>query len=151
MITGPSFQNIQWRTYIGTSYGFAIVFYTERLNVQVFASLNALIVPCVYFFFPGKPPHACTIIGWTMGYRRNSWKVIGRWVACGYYDIWVVDVPYTEDMNVIFALAYNEGISPVEVSLRKDIPLSGSPEAVMILDPDPRGDKSSSREGQERK
>lgn len=37
------------------------------------------------------------------------------------------------DMDVIFALAYNEGVSPVEVSLRKDIPLVGSVEANRIL------------------
>lgn len=37
------------------------------------------------------------------------------------------------DMDVIFALAYNEGISPVGVSLRKDIPLAGSVEANRIL------------------
>jgi hypothetical protein len=37
------------------------------------------------------------------------------------------------DMDVVFALAYNEGVSPVEVSLRKDIPLAGSPEADRIL------------------
>lgn len=36
-------------------------------------------------------------------------------------------------MDVIFALAYNEGISPVAVSLRKDIPLAGSAEADRIL------------------
>jgi len=36
-------------------------------------------------------------------------------------------------MDVIFALAYNEGVSPVQVSLRKDIPLAGSPEADSIL------------------
>lgn len=36
-------------------------------------------------------------------------------------------------MDVIFALAYNEGVSPVQVSLRKDIPLAGSPEADRIL------------------
>ena len=36
-------------------------------------------------------------------------------------------------MDVIFALAYNEGVSPVQVSLRKDIPLAGSPEANRIL------------------
>ncbi|KAF9230631.1 general substrate transporter [Melanogaster broomeanus] len=36
-------------------------------------------------------------------------------------------------MDIIFALAYNEGISPVEVSLRKDIPLAGSLEADRIL------------------
>ncbi|KAI0921362.1 hypothetical protein AcW1_004642 [Taiwanofungus camphoratus] len=38
-----------------------------------------------------------------------------------------------EDMDVIFALAYNEGVSPVAVSLRKDVPLAGSPEADEIL------------------
>ena len=35
MVTGPSFNQIDWGTYI------------------VFAALNALIVPVVYFFFPG--------------------------------------------------------------------------------------------------
>ena len=38
-----------------------------------------------------------------------------------------------EDMDVVFALAYNEGISPVKVSLRKDVPLAGTPEADAIL------------------
>ena len=38
-----------------------------------------------------------------------------------------------EDMDVVFALAYNEGISPVKVSLRKDVPLAGTPEADEIL------------------
>ena len=37
------------------------------------------------------------------------------------------------DMDVIFALAYNEGVSPVGVSLRKDIPPAGSAEANRIL------------------
>ena len=37
------------------------------------------------------------------------------------------------DMDVIFALAYNEGVSPVGVSLRKDIPPAGSVEANRIL------------------
>ena len=36
-------------------------------------------------------------------------------------------------MDVVFALAYNEGKSPVAVSLRKDVPLAGSPEAEIIL------------------
>lgn len=34
MVTGPSFNNIGWKTYI------------------VFAALNAFIIPVVYFFFP---------------------------------------------------------------------------------------------------
>ncbi|EPQ59314.1 sugar transporter [Gloeophyllum trabeum ATCC 11539] len=38
-----------------------------------------------------------------------------------------------EDMDVVFALAYREGVSPVKVSLRKDVPLAGSPEADEIL------------------
>ncbi|KAG2742042.1 general substrate transporter [Suillus brevipes Sb2] len=79
MVTGPSFNNISWGTYI------------------VFAALNAFIIPVVYFFFP---------------------ETAGRSL---------------EDMDVVFALAYNEGVSPVAVSLRKDIPLAGSPEADRIL------------------
>ncbi|TFK43653.1 general substrate transporter [Crucibulum laeve] len=88
MVTGPSFENISWKTYI------------------VFASLNAIIIPAVYFFFP---------------------ETAGRSL---------------EDMDVIFALAYEEGVSPVAVSLRKDVPVAGSPEADIIL-----GLKSSSSEG----
>ncbi|KAG8220378.1 general substrate transporter [Butyriboletus roseoflavus] len=42
-----------------------------------------------------------------------------------------------EDLDVVFALAYNEGLDPVKVSLRKDIPLAGSPEADEILGVDP--------------
>ncbi|KAG8216402.1 general substrate transporter [Butyriboletus roseoflavus] len=53
MVTGPSFNNISWGTYI------------------VFAALNAFIIPVVYFFFP---------------------ETAGRSL---------------EDMDVIFALAYN--------------------------------------------
>ncbi|KAH7924025.1 general substrate transporter [Leucogyrophana mollusca] len=79
MITGPSFNNISWGTYI------------------VFAALNACALPVIYFFFP---------------------ETAGRSL---------------EDMDVVFALAYNEGVSPVEVSLRKDVPLAGSPEADRIL------------------
>lgn len=36
-------------------------------------------------------------------------------------------------MDVVFALAYNEGVSPVQVSLRKDVPPAGSAEADEIL------------------
>ncbi|KAK0468428.1 general substrate transporter [Desarmillaria tabescens] len=79
MIVGPSFENINWGTYV------------------VFASLNAMIVPIVYLFFP---------------------ETAGRSL---------------EDMDVIFAIAYNEKVSPVAVSLRKDIPAAGTPEADRIL------------------
>ncbi|KAI0736145.1 general substrate transporter [Fomitopsis betulina] len=79
MITGPAFNNIGWKTYV------------------VFASLNAFIIPIVYFFFP---------------------ETAGRSL---------------EDMDVIFALAYNENVSPVAVSLRKDVPAAGTPEADEIL------------------
>ncbi|KAG1766717.1 general substrate transporter [Suillus placidus] len=79
MVTGPSFNNISWGTYI------------------VFAALNAFIIPVVYFFFP---------------------ETAGRSL---------------EDMDVVFAMAYNEGVSPVAVSLRRDVPPAGSPEADRIL------------------
>ena len=36
-------------------------------------------------------------------------------------------------MGVVFALVYSEGVSPVKVSLRDNIPLAGSPEADKIL------------------
>lgn len=36
-------------------------------------------------------------------------------------------------MDVVFALAYNEGVSSVTVSLRTDIPSAGTPEADEIL------------------
>lgn len=36
-------------------------------------------------------------------------------------------------MDVVFALAHNEGVSPVGVSLRKDVPQAGSKEADRIL------------------
>jgi len=36
-------------------------------------------------------------------------------------------------MDVIFALAHQERVSPVAVSLRKDIPPAGTPEADRIL------------------
>ena len=63
----------------------------------MFASLNAFIIPVVYFFFP---------------------ETSGRSL---------------EDMDVVFALAHNEGVSPVKVSLRDNVPLAGSPEADKIL------------------
>lgn len=54
MVTGPSFQNILWGTYIGKNTK-----YFHRLQVTkspetrlVFACLNAFIIPIVYFFFP---------------------------------------------------------------------------------------------------
>ncbi|KAF9058050.1 general substrate transporter [Panaeolus papilionaceus] len=80
MITGPAFQNIQWRTYI------------------VFAACNFAIIPAVYFFFP---------------------ETAGRSL---------------EDMDVIFAIAHKEGVSPVKVSFRKDLPEAGSIEAQRILE-----------------
>jgi len=36
-------------------------------------------------------------------------------------------------MDVIFALAHIEGVSPVSVSLREDVPTAGSTEANRIL------------------
>ncbi|KAG9311786.1 general substrate transporter [Chiua virens] len=97
MVTGPSFNNISWRTYIGMSSFVYLCMRDGLTPLVVFAALNAFIIPIVYVFFP---------------------ETAGRSL---------------EDMDVIFALAYNEGVSPVAVSLRKDIPAAGSPEADRIL------------------
>lgn len=50
MVTGPSFNNISWGTYIGTlDVPLCVMGLTP---VAVFAALNAFIVPIVYLFFP---------------------------------------------------------------------------------------------------
>lgn len=54
------------------------------------------------------------------------------------------------DMDVVFALAYKEGVSPVAVSLRKDVPLAGSPEADEILGLQPRARRQSTIEEDEK-
>ena len=101
MVTGPAFNNISWRTYIGQSpfqvCCRSMLMLTRCACCTVFAALNALLIPVVYLFFP---------------------ETAGRSL---------------EDMDIIFALAYNEGVSPVKVSLRKDVPPAGSPEADEIL------------------
>ncbi|THU94494.1 hypothetical protein K435DRAFT_779368 [Dendrothele bispora CBS 962.96] len=51
-----------------------------------------------------------------------------------------------EDMEIIFALAYKENFPPVKVSLRKNIPAAGTPEAEAILgfkSPNPSDSSSS--------
>lgn len=83
----------------------------------MFAALNALLIPVVYLFFPetagrsleGASKRACNLKSGIL--TTNALK----------------------DMDVIFALAYKEGVSPVKVSLRKDIPSAGTPEADEIL------------------
>ena len=52
-----------------------------------------------------------------------------------------------EDMDVVFAVAYNEKVSPVKVSLRKDLPPAGSPEADEILGITSSGASAVSRNG----
>lgn len=44
-----------------------------------------------------------------------------------------ISLTFCVDMDVVFALAYKEGVSPVAVSLRKDVPEAGTPEADEIL------------------
>jgi len=54
-----------------------------------------------------------------------------------------------EDIDVIFALAHSEGVSPVWVSLRKDIPLTESEEADRILGVEPDSRSSVDDSGSE--
>lgn len=105
-----------------------------------------MIIPAVYFFFPGKVNLAYAALSYVYSCCdfRNGWKITGR------YDIFPVRRHlanhFLTDMDVIFALAYNEGVSPVAVSLRKDIPLAGSPEANIILGVDSASESNSKSE-----
>ena len=69
MVTGPSFNNISWGTYIGALLSLTFLDRSPFMLIRtgiVFASLNALIIPIVYLFFPetagrsleGTFPHA---------------------------------------------------------------------------------------------
>ena len=82
----------------------------------MFACLNAFIIPIVYFFFPETAV-------------RSLEGMIVSLLSC----FCTADSRTLTDMDVVFALAYNEGVSPVEVSLRKDVPPAGSAEADEIL------------------
>lgn len=50
-------------------------------------------------------------------------------------------------MDVIFALAYREKISPVKIAFRKDIPEAGTPEADAILGLSGDDSESGSKDG----
>ncbi|OCH90720.1 general substrate transporter [Obba rivulosa] len=73
-------------------------------------------------------------------FNNISW---GTYIVFAALNAFIIPVVYfcfpetagrsLEDMDVVFALAYHEGVSPVAVSLRKDVPPAGSPEADAIL------------------
>ncbi|KAH0826914.1 general substrate transporter [Lanmaoa asiatica] len=105
MITGPAFAEISWGTYM-------------------FAVLNAAAVPVIYFFMPETAGRS--LEGKLRSSSGTSHPAV-RFVA-----IFSFCCPHT-DMDVIFAIAHKEGKSPVQVSLRKDLPAAGSPEADRIL------------------
>ncbi|KAJ3736502.1 general substrate transporter [Lentinula guzmanii] len=73
-------------------------------------------------------------------FQNISW---GTYIVFAALNAFIVPIVYfffpetagrsLEDMDVVFALAYLEKVSPVAVSLRKDIPPAGSPEAERIL------------------
>lgn len=119
MITGPAFANINWGTYISM---YDLCGETRRCShhcALVFAAFNAAIIPITYLFFP---------------------ETAGRSLEGALLHLNSTRLPINEvllhpfaDMDVVFALAYNEGVSPVGVSLRKDVPLAGTPEADEIL------------------
>ncbi|KAJ3973868.1 general substrate transporter [Lentinula raphanica] len=73
-------------------------------------------------------------------FQNISW---GTYIVFAALNAFIVPIVYfffpetagrsLEDMDVVFALAYLEKVSPVTVSLRKDVPSAGSPEAERIL------------------
>ena len=86
----------------------------------MFAGLNAFIIPVVYLFFPE-----------TAGRSLEGKVALFRWL--GPLVLICLVLLIVADMDVVFALAHNERVSPVKVSLREDVPPAVTPEADEIL------------------
>lgn len=126
MVTGPSFQNIGFYTYVG-EYTIPVRFGLGGCSVihnnfsTVFAALNAFIIPIVYFFFPE-----------TAG--RSLEGAFRHFSVTALFGYMMTDSGVSlVDMDLIFAISHRENVSPVAVSLRKDLPIAGTPEADEIL------------------
>lgn len=115
MITGPSFQNISWGTYIGTLGRHSAELLSHLLSQFLQRSMRSLYLSCTY-----------------SSLKQQGGRLKASAIRCPELPLAMTNMLET-DMDVVFALAYNEGVSPVAVSLRKDIPQAGSPEANEIL------------------
>jgi len=134
MATGPMFANIRWGTY------------------ALFAALNGLVIfPAVYLFFPETKKYSLEDVSLFLLYLfptpsirpckfRINPATPAQLAARAYIQL-----------DIIFALAHEEGKNPVSISLSGNIPEAGTPEADVILGrkvarPD-MGEKTQSRRG----
>ncbi|KAF9075961.1 general substrate transporter [Rhodocollybia butyracea] len=114
--------------------GMTWLYPAEIVGLRMRAPANALSTASNWTF------NFCVVMVTGPAFQNISWKTYIVFAALNAFTIPIVYLffPETanrslEDMDVIFALAYLEKVSPVTVSLRKDVPTAGSPEAERIL------------------
>ncbi|KAL5501119.1 hypothetical protein ACEPAH_9506 [Sanghuangporus vaninii] len=114
--------------------GMSWLYSAEIVNLSVRAQANALSTASNWTF------NFMVVMITSPAFANIKW---GTYIIFAAFNACIVPICYfffpetagrsLEDMDVVFALAYNEGVSPVKVSLRKDVPLAGTPEADAIL------------------
>ncbi|KAL5521975.1 hypothetical protein ACEPAF_1831 [Sanghuangporus sanghuang] len=114
--------------------GMSWLYSAEIVNLSVRAQANALSTASNWTF------NFMVVMITSPAFANIEW---GTYIIFAAFNACIVPICYfffpetagrsLEDMDVVFALAYNEGVSPVKVSLRKDVPLAGTPEADAIL------------------
>jgi len=114
--------------------GMTWLYPAEIVGLRIRAPANALSTASNWIF------NFVVVMVTEPSFNDISW---GTYIVFAALNAFIVPIVYfffpetksrsLEDMDVVFALAYIEGVSPVKVSLRSDVPLAGSPEADVIL------------------
>jgi len=114
--------------------GMTWLYPAEIVGLRIRAPANALSTASNWIF------NFVVVMVTSPSFQNISW---GTYIVFASLNAFIIPIVYLffpetagrslEDMDVVFALAYNEGVSPVAVSLRKDVPLAGSAEADEIL------------------
>ena len=140
-----------FNTFFGIGWlGMSWLYSAEIVGLRVRAQANALSTASNWTF------NFMVVMITSPAFENIKW---GTYIIFAAFNAIIVPTVYfffpetsgrsLEDMDVVFALAYNEGVSPVEVSLRKDVPLAGTPEADAILgiSPKDRGSEQATPNG----
>ncbi|EGO01820.1 hypothetical protein SERLA73DRAFT_48615 [Serpula lacrymans var. lacrymans S7.3] len=114
--------------------GMTWLYPAEIVGIDIRAQANALSTASNWIF------NFVVVMVTSPSFRDISWRTYIVFAAlnafivpCVYFFFPETAGRSLEDMDVVFALAYNEGVSPVAVSLRRDVPLAGSAEGDLIL------------------
>jgi len=114
--------------------GMTWLYPAEIVGLRIRAPANALSTASNWTF------NFVVVMVTSPSFANITWRT---YIVFGALNAFIIPVVYLffpetagrslEDMDVVFALAYKERVSAVTVSLRKDVPLAGSPEADEIL------------------